>query len=361
MFVPVYRQPIESDWPENELEHLGRCPVCGTAERSQAYSGLQDKVFFCAPGTWTSWRCDACTVVYLDPRPTPESIGKAYEQYYTHAAVVANRAAGAKKLLRNLKTIARNSYLNRRFAYRRKPSLPFAWLALEVKPSRARSLNSRIRHLPGPQYGADRVLDIGCGSGEFLQIARDQLGYRVEGLEVDPRACDVARGRGFNVHSGSLPGSGLPHGQYDHVTLSHVLEHFHYPRAALEEVFALLKPGGRAWVSVPNVAASSIHRFGSNSRLLEPPRHLVMFDTESLRAILETTGFQQVTQPGVPEFNAHDTVFRQSWMMEQGLDPHATPHSLVPDEVKSASRAAYRCTKAAYERAEIITLIGTKP
>jgi hypothetical protein len=71
-------------WPADELEAVDCCPLCGCAERTMLHRDLTDRVFFCAPGGWHLYRCRGCEGAYLDPRPTSESIARAYSSYYTH-------------------------------------------------------------------------------------------------------------------------------------------------------------------------------------------------------------------------------------------------------------------------------------
>ena len=84
--------PNEGEWPVEGLETLGRCPVCGEGGRSLFLDRLRDTTFYTAPGEWTLWRCEGCRALYLDPQPTAETIGLAYQSYYTHEASPA--AAG---------------------------------------------------------------------------------------------------------------------------------------------------------------------------------------------------------------------------------------------------------------------------
>jgi 2-polyprenyl-3-methyl-5-hydroxy-6-metoxy-1,4-benzoquinol methylase len=360
--TPVYRQPLEGDWPEADLEYLKKCPVCCSEARTLAYSGLKDRIFFSAPGTWTSWRCANCNVAYIDPRPTLQSIGRAYETYYTHDA--APTAATSKsvfvRVVRKLRQLAKNSYFNRKFRYNFPLRLPFGWLIFAWQPSRSSRAAAFIRHLPGPAANSGRLLDIGCGSGSFLQFARDELGYQVEGLEIDPAARQVAESRGIKIHAGLMPGSGLPESQYDQITLSHVVEHFHDPKAALAEAFLLLKPRGRVWIQVPNINAISLQRFGVSSLLLDAPRHLVMFDSVSLAGILKDIGFEdvQLLDPGKI---GSSMGFLASWMVEQGMDPIYTPLGVVPDAVKAAEVAMYNQPAWSPETADAVTIVANRP
>jgi 2-polyprenyl-3-methyl-5-hydroxy-6-metoxy-1,4-benzoquinol methylase len=359
---PVYREPLAGDWPEVDLEHLGKCPVCGSEARSVAYRGLQDRIFFSAPGTWTSWNCGGCGVVYLDPRPTPGSIGRAYQTYYTHDAgpSIGRPQTIFAKARKKLKQLAKNSYFNKKFDYNFRSFLPLGWLVFALQPSRALRTACFIRHLPGPAADSGRLLDIGCGSGSFLQFARDELGYQVEGLEIDPAARRIAESRGLKIHAGLMPGSGLAEGQYDQITLSHVVEHFHDPRAALAEALRLLKPGGRIWIQVPNIKSISLQRFGVSSRLLEAPRHLVMFDSGSLAALLEIVGFENLQLLDFGKIGG-SLGFQASWMVEQGMDPVHTPLSVIPKEIKAAEVAMYSQPAWSPETSDIVTITANRP
>jgi SAM-dependent methyltransferase len=250
--------------------------------------------------------------------------------------------------------------LNKRFGYRLKNGLPLGWVAYILLPSQAEVTGNTVRHLPAPVGKNNRFLDIGCGNGDFLKVARS-LGYQAEGLEFDPSAREVAAKEGLVVHPNSMPGSGLPSNDYDQITLSHVVEHFHYPVEALTEVFNLLRPKGRVWIQIPNIAAFSLQRFGANSRLLEPPRHLVMLDSQSLKILLEKAGFKNVQLLPTPDSSNFNYVCYASWMIEEGIDPGKTSLSLIPKDVRLATDAMRCSHERTAENAEFVTMIGTKP
>ena len=138
-----------------------------------------------------------------------------------------------------------------------------------------------------------QVIEVGCGDGIILERLRS-LGHAVTGVEPDPSAAAVARGRGLTIHQAKaedLPTT-LRDGQSDLVILSHVLEHCLDPAAALANCRRALKPGGRIMVEVPNNAATGLAMHGATWLWLDVPRHLNFFTDTSLAAILRTAGFQ---------------------------------------------------------------------
>lgn len=73
-------------WPQNDLQAVPQCPACNGTERSLLHKGLSDRVFGVADGLWGLYRFAQCASGYLDLRPTPDSVGRAYASYYTHNA-----------------------------------------------------------------------------------------------------------------------------------------------------------------------------------------------------------------------------------------------------------------------------------
>src|SRR4051794_30617588 len=108
-------------WPASETEWVANCPVCASPGRETLHTGLVDKAFGVAPGQWTLVRCLRCTACYLQSRPTPDSIGRAYSAYYTHAQASVP-ASGPVGGFRRLRRALGNGYLNERYGTDRSPS-----------------------------------------------------------------------------------------------------------------------------------------------------------------------------------------------------------------------------------------------
>src|SRR5256885_13686797 len=114
-------ETLKQSWPDDGLEFIESCPVCRSGDRALLYRNLRDMVFFCAPGEWNLFRCDHCGTGYLDPRPNPETIAKAYASYYTHSDATRVEQP-PRSLWRKYRTAQRNGYLNERYGYRLKPA-----------------------------------------------------------------------------------------------------------------------------------------------------------------------------------------------------------------------------------------------
>ena len=352
------RQPSDNTdaaWPADGLEHQTVCPVCGSAERSVAHPALADRIFHCAPGQWPLWRCASCGCGYLDPRPTPATIGLAYTAYYTHEAPDDGWLSSATRWGSRWPAL-RNAYLNARFpALRLSPSLPFGGGLLKLLPATWELAERDVRHLPAPAAGA-RLLDIGCGSGAFVKWAL-ALGYQAEGLEFDEPAVASATTAGLPVRLGALPETGLADASYAVVTLSQVIEHLHDPKAALAEIFRLLMPGGVFWLATPNMDAPGHQRFGPDWRGLEPPRHLVLMSPAGLAGALEAAGFAEIRflPPGkVSEW------FYQASERVRGRIPAGQPVTLSP-ELRQAAQAEDRRTRQDPSAGEELVVMARKP
>lgn len=87
------------------------------------------------------------------------------------------------------------------------------------------------------------VAEIGCGYGVMLEILKG-CGFRVCGVELSSTAVAYCRSRGLDVIEGKVPGVPLPHGTFDLVISTHVIEHLPNPVSLVQEMLALVKPGG---------------------------------------------------------------------------------------------------------------------
>jgi 2-polyprenyl-3-methyl-5-hydroxy-6-metoxy-1,4-benzoquinol methylase len=249
-----------------------KCWLCGS-EGTYLHQGLTDAVFS-APGRWNVRRCGnpGCGLVWLDPRPRKEDIGKAYSDYYTHGqkAESAPPRDLASRLLRGIHRWTRES-IGR-------------WSGFTSELLKRESLYLGDRR-PG------RFLDIGCGDGR-LMLAHQKLGWETAGIEPDSKAGERARAAGLDVYVGEIQSASFPEGSFDVVLLSHVIEHVYDPISLLGYCHRMLRPGGKLVCITPNVESMAHKRFGRFWRGLEVPRHLLLFSRRTLEECARRSGFQ---------------------------------------------------------------------
>ncbi len=282
--------PLELPWPVDALETISACPYCGSPDHTLAHEGVQDWSFGCAPGKWNYWGCSQCRALYLNPRPTSRSMGKAYGRYYTHDA------AAEKGLLSVIKQRVRNEYWSHTLQTTIGPRLGTpSWAAVffkRLKPWIAEPFG--LRQLA--QMPKGYLIDVGCGNGNTLKTAQ-QLGWRTLGIELDAHAVKAARAQGLLVIQGGYDELRSLAGQADCLMCSHVLEHVQEPLEMLRLLLAALKPRGVLLLSTPNASSYLRDFYGENWRGLEAPRHLAIADAAWLMNWLCAQGFQCTQVP----------------------------------------------------------------
>lgn len=276
-------------WPPNGLERVQACPACGGRDRVLLHVGLRDRVFYVAPGEWTQYACRACNAAFLDPRPTREAIGLAYQGYVTSRPPNVDDEAFfvSDSAVSRMRRMIRNGYLNARYGYSFTPATSAGRMLLPLFPRRRERADWWVRHLPIRRT----ILDAGCGNGEFL-LRMARAGWEVHGLEPDPVASRVARAAGVPVTVATLEDAALPAGSFDVITMNHVIEHLHDPAAALANIHRTLVTDGLLWIATPNLGSAGHRIFHDRWLHLDPPRHLVLFYPTTLGQLLERSGFR---------------------------------------------------------------------
>ncbi len=339
-----------SEWPTNGLEPVPNCPVCGSDNRELLHEGLTDRVFFCAPGEWFMYRCESCASAYLDPRPTSETIGLAYQNYFTH-----DEAPDFSSLsfLRKLRRRFTNGYRNHRYGTQDYPASILGILAASLMPKGRAIIDAGMRHLPKENIKRS-LLDFGCGNGAFLLQARS-AGWAVVGVDFDSKAVEAARSQGLDVRLGGVEALDPTDEQFNVITLAHVIEHVHNPVKVLQACYKLLKPGGFLWIETPNIASEGHGLFGANWRGLEPPRHLVLFTLESMSNALSAAGFTNIEVQSYRPLCGR--IFGASESIAGGVDPYSKLRKNGPP---GAVKKAERIARHNPERREFITVKAWK-
>jgi len=340
-----------NEWPAADLEWLDKCPTCGHDAVEVGYTDLDDSVFQCAPGVWTISVCRSCGVGFLNPRPTVCSIGRAYERYFTHDS----ETGSTQPVSSRWRTLARgvvNGYRNTTYGGEHGSSLAIGRLVVRFLPLLRESIDRAHYHLPVP-FGSRRLLDVGCGSGEFLLRARAS-GWEVFGAEIDPVAATIGNQRGLDIFTGDLASLPDSYGCFDVITMNHVIEHVHDARSLTSSAYRRLRPGGLAYVETPNFNARSRQYFGRDWVGLDPPRHLIIFTETQLRRILMDAGFVEIQSlRSQVSYRAFREMSRSSRRRRLGVP------ATTPERLRDLAFAVSGVRKSSDE-GEVITLLARK-
>lgn len=135
-----------------------------------------------------------------------------------------------------------------------------------------------------------KVLDFGCGNGGFLKLARNAA-LDCAGVEVEARLKTYFAKNNLSVYSNIK----LVDGNFDIITLFHVLEHIPDPINLLKRLSKKLEKDGRIIIEVPNAndALLSLYESEPFSLFTYWSPHLYLFSNVTLKAIGERAGLEE--------------------------------------------------------------------
>jgi SAM-dependent methyltransferase len=240
--------------------------------------------------------------------------------------------------------------------------VPAGWILASLARRKAHSLRLDCRGLDIVGAARGKLLDVGCGTGTFLRFARD-AGWQCFGVEPDADAVWTAQAGGATILGSQLAElRGTYAGCFDVVTLSHVIEHVHDPRAVLRDCWSVLKAGGFLWIETPNVDSIGFETYRGAWRGLEPPRHLILFGSESLTGCLSSAGFERIRV--LAPRDAVGYTFPRSALVRAGQLGEAGPNALSKADIRRLRlemRSARRLVDKAPGRSEYITAVAHRP
>lgn len=224
-----------------EMEEVN-CPVCEDPGKRPLYH----------EGSFQMVRCSSCRFIFLNPRPTIESLLQFYQHY-----------------------------------------LPEEGSSVESWKKMMQPVFQRAIRLLQQYKGGGRLLDVGTGFGFFLAEMKNK-GWEVMGVEISQKGMDYARDvLGVRVCPGPLEKVGFPASHFDAITGFYVIEHLPHPMAFLKECYRILKPGGIVLLRYPHTTPikNLLHFLGIENRLYDLPAHLSDFSPRMIQRCLERIGF----------------------------------------------------------------------
>ena len=148
---------------------------------------------------------------------------------------------------------------------------------------RSWSISNKLKLVKRFHKEKGNLLDLGCGTGEFLLAARES-GWNASGVEPGEQARGFALEKGLEVDSDWKT---LDEGSFDVICLWHVLEHIPELEECCIKLQRLLNPGGTLIIAVPNFQSWDAKHYGSYWAAYDVPRHLWHFSKKSMEVLFK--------------------------------------------------------------------------
>jgi len=239
----------------NSINQVMTCVACGEKNFVKHFS-LKD--YFLTMEDFSLIRCVNCGLLYTQPFPEPGHINRYYDsqEYTSHTS--------ASLTVKNvLYRIARR-------------------IALSYKLGLIKNYSD-----------VGKILDVGAGSGDFLNYCRTK-GWIVEGIEANTNARITAKEKfGLELHPSTneyKPSSA----KFDVITMWHALEHFPNPQDQIEFNRKHLNDDGLMLIALPDHESWDAFYYREFWAAYDAPRHLFHFTRKSVRLLVEKSGFKIV-------------------------------------------------------------------
>jgi SAM-dependent methyltransferase len=231
----------------------------------------------------------------------------------------------------------------------------YSYSQLKTCPNATRQSFRQVLQSLAPWRGRGRLLDLGCGQGDFL-VEATAAHWQAMGMEFSDSAVSLCRSRGLEVFQGSSATTALNNRKFDVITAFEVLEHLRAPGDLLSDSAKLLDDGGILYLTTPNLNAFLRYFEGDNFAPVSYPDHLCFFTLKSLRNLANRHGFRvaAVRTSGLDPFRLKRCLMNQQSLITP--DQSETPRSQV--SCSDLREAAFSHPSIALLKASVNTFLN---
>lgn len=252
--------------------HYVSCDLCQSSDAEFLFNA-KDRLYGCE-GIFAYVKCKNCGLVYMNPQISADETRKFYpDDYAPHRSKVRRLYERGNSQVAKLK----NAPVIRNFRNTRKQFLNNVKIVSSVR----RKLNKQ-----------SKLLDVGCGSGEFLNQISSETGCQVYGVDISEAASKAAKeSYAIDIFNGPITEAPFPANSFDVITAWWYLEHVPNPSRVLRKMSNLLKSDGVCIIGVPNINSFNARIFKDKWYHLDCPRHLYIYSPDTIIKLLDKTGF----------------------------------------------------------------------
>ncbi|VAW76809.1 hypothetical protein MNBD_GAMMA14-496 [hydrothermal vent metagenome] len=222
--------------------------------------------------------CGNCGLIYQQPIPDEAGIASFYPENYNIYTEPTHTTFSTRKRL----------YLSNRLGYTH----------LDTSGDyRPQIVNDVIPWVPN-----GKLLDIGCGNGEYL-LRMKSIGWQCKGVEFNDKAVSICRKHDLDIFQGDLAAASFNDASFDFVTAHHLIEHVPDPHTLMKEIVRITRPGGFVLIRTPNSESLGRKLLGRYWFANEVPRHLLLYSEHNLKLLAEQHGLKcnRTLQPIKPK------------------------------------------------------------
>lgn len=142
-----------------------------------------------------------------------------------------------------------------------------------------------------PFRKTNKLIDVGCGIGYFLEEAKKR-GWEVYGTEFTDEAMEICSKKGIYMNKGVLNPKDYNSQEFDVITSFEVIEHINNPREELQNFYKILRKGGMVYCTTPNFNSLLRYRLKEKYNVICYPEHLSYYTPKMLKYVFEKEGFR---------------------------------------------------------------------